>query len=94
MNEKIKEMQSYRRKIDQTDNKILELLNKRDKLVLEVGKIKKDNKLNITDKKREKEVFGSLKRKANELKLDKKFVAGLFRLIIKQSAKRQEQKIR
>ncbi len=55
--EKIKYL---REKIEALDDEILRLLNKRAEIVLEVGKVKSEGKLNFYDPKRESEILNRL----------------------------------
>lgn len=56
------DLKKLRAKIDEIDKKIVELLNERTDIVLEVGKAKKDNKLAIHSPSREKAIYGRLAR--------------------------------
>ena len=47
----------WRRKIDEIDRRLVELLNERARCVLEIGKIKCQNDLPIQEPHREQEVF-------------------------------------
>lgn len=57
------ELDELRKKIDQLDLKILDLLNKRTKVVLEVGKTKEDKHIKVHSPERERAVFERLKKK-------------------------------
>lgn len=57
------ELDELRKKIDRLDLKILELLNKRTEVVLEVGKTKEDKHLKVHSPERERAVFERLKKK-------------------------------
>ena len=61
----IKNLEKYRKEIDVTDKKIVELLNKRAKAVLEIGKIKKATSSNIYVPAREKQVLDNVIRNNN-----------------------------
>lgn len=50
-------LENIRKKIDQLDEKVIELLNERTKLVLEIGKIKKEKKADVYAPDRESEVY-------------------------------------
>jgi chorismate mutase-like protein len=47
----------WRRKIDEIDRKLVELLNERSKCAVEIGKIKKTQNLRVHDPEREREVL-------------------------------------
>jgi chorismate mutase len=74
----------WRKKIDQTDEVLLELLNKRAHYSLEIGKIKKAADLQVYDPKREEEIFNRLK-KLNPGPLSHQAVRRLFERIIDES---------
>lgn len=57
------ELDELRKKIDKLDQKILELLNKRTEIVLDVGKIKEVKHLRVHSPERERAVFERLKKK-------------------------------
>lgn len=54
------DLESLRKKIDEIDLKILDLLNKRTKVVLDIKKAKKDKRLNIHSPEREKRILERL----------------------------------
>lgn len=56
----INKLEKYRKEIDITDKKIVELLNKRAKAALEIGKIKKVSSSNIYAPAREKQVLDNV----------------------------------
>jgi chorismate mutase/prephenate dehydratase len=58
--EEREKMKFLRDKIEALDNQILQLLNNRAEIVLEVGKVKSKNHLNFYDPKREKEILHRL----------------------------------
>ncbi|MFP4001543.1 MAG: chorismate mutase [Candidatus Natronoplasma sp.] len=51
-----------RERIDEIDEKILKLLDKRAAVAKEIGEIKKEKDISITDTEREKEVLGRAER--------------------------------
>lgn len=55
-----KKLKSLRQEIDKVDNSILELLNQRAKLVIKVGKVKKDSNHAIYAPEREREIYERL----------------------------------
>lgn len=50
------EIDSRRKEIDNIDNQIIDLLNERLNLAVEIGQIKKQHRLNVTDVKREDDI--------------------------------------
>lgn len=80
----------FRGEIDKIDNQILKLLKKRFDIVSKIGQLKNIQKTVITDRSREKEIFAKLNESALKLKMDRKFIKKIFRIIILQSKKIQE----
>lgn len=56
----MKQLSDYRKEIDEVDNSILELLNKRMDIVREVGELKKSNQTSIYRPEREKAILDRL----------------------------------
>jgi chorismate mutase len=61
-------LNNIRHQIDMTDNLITELLKKRFDSVKKLGKLKKQNGIKITDKKREKNVIKNVIKNAGSYK--------------------------
>jgi len=78
-----------RNKIDRLDAKILRLIKKRLKLAKQMGKLKDVQGIKVEDKKREEEVYKSLKKNARKLNIDSTFVVKIYEQIIDQSKKAQ-----
>ena len=75
-------LKQKRKKINLLDHKLLSLLNHRLRIVLEIGKIKKEMGKKSYDPKREKEVLERLKRK-NKGPLKEGDLIKLFTTIMK-----------
>jgi len=82
-------MKKLRTKIDQLDQNLLKLLAKRKKVVLEICKFKREQGLELEDKKREREMLVKRKEVAQDLGLNEGFIEELFQLIIKESKRIQ-----
>ncbi|MFX0017181.1 MAG: prephenate dehydratase [Promethearchaeota archaeon] len=63
-----KELELYRKEIDEIDDNIVDLLNKRGNLAIKLGEIKKKLKLDLTQLHREREVIGRIKNKSSVFK--------------------------
>ena len=74
-------MEQLRKNIDKIDNKILELLNKRAKCVIKIGKIKQKEKANVEVPQREAELLGRLI-SINKGPMTNKMVLHVFQEII------------
>jgi len=74
-------IEDWRRKIDEIDRKLVELLNERSKCAIEIGKIKKAQNLSVFDSEREQEVLKRI-REANIGPLDSEALLRLFKRIM------------
>lgn len=75
------DLTQLRGKIDTIDNQILELLNQRAEVVLEIGEFKKKNDLGVYDPNREKEIEQSLI-KMNTGPMPNSSITKIFKTII------------
>ena len=71
----------WRKRIDEIDGKLLELLNERTRCVIEVGKIKKAQNVRIYDPEREREILRRM-REQNLGPLDEEGLQRLFERVI------------
>ncbi len=83
-------MDKLRKNLDQIDKQILALIGKRVNIAKKIGKIKKQQKLAIADKKREKEIVSSLTKQAKKYKIDKSLIGKIWKLLFKLSYKVEE----
>jgi len=83
-----KKISEIRKKIDVVDRELLAKLQERFKLANDISKIKKQKNLSLRDKERESEVIRS---KYALTDLPEYFVARLFRLIIDESVRQQDE---
>lgn len=86
-----KNIDKIRNKINEVDNKILELLDQRSHLVLEIGKFK-DKKLGIIDNNREQEILDRLINETHGL-YSKNSIIRIWRELFEASSKLQEQSL-
>ena len=75
------DLENQRRRIDEIDKKILELLNERGKIAIEISKLKQENSFSVYDPAREKEIERNIKR-LNPGPLSGDSVISIFREII------------
>ena len=87
---KDKKIARLRERIDDVDQQLLELIKKRLDLAEQIGEVKKENKINIIDSSREKDLFVALEKKCSELKLDADIVSNIWHQILKASYRSQE----
>ncbi|MFX1494420.1 MAG: prephenate dehydratase [Promethearchaeota archaeon] len=65
-NEELKEeLEQYRKEIDEIDDKIVDLLNKRGNFAIKLGEVKKKLNMELTQLNREREVLERVKRKSS-----------------------------
>ena len=80
----IMNIEFWRTEIDEVDRELLRLLNRRARLAMKVGSLKKAAGLPCCDPEREREVLRELQ-KANAGPLDGQAITKLFRRIIRES---------
>lgn len=76
-------MEKLRRRIDQTDQRILRLISERLRLMDYAKNIKKKLNKPLVDKKRKKYVFDSRIKLAKKLQINQKFAKKLMKTILK-----------
>lgn len=83
------ELNLFRKKIDKTDQEVINQIARRMKIIDQVRKLKNECSLAIEDQVREKEVLNNAVQKGRNLCLSENFVRKLFALIIKESKRKQ-----
>lgn len=79
-----------RKQLDEVDDKLLGVLAERFRVTDEIGRHKHQHGIGVVDTTREKTHFTNLSRLAVELGIEAGFIRQLMRLVIDQSAKRQQ----
>lgn len=79
-------IEDWRRKIDELDRKLVELLNERSQCAIEIGKIKKVTQMRFHDPDRERAVFENVRRQ-NSGPLDQESMRQLFERVIDECRK-------
>lgn len=74
-------IEDWRRKIDEIDKKLVELLNERSKCAIQIGKLKHDLDLRVYDPEREREILRRIK-EVNQGPLDDEGLQRLFERVI------------
>lgn len=82
------DIDGLRKKIDELDIKILELINKRAVLALDIGGLKKARGLPIASPEREEKVLAEI-RKRNPGPLDDEAISGVYKKIIEETRELQ-----
>ncbi len=83
------QLSDYREAIDKIDEDILTALGRRQKISELIGKVKRENKIQIEDKEREEELLTRLKQKAKLWNIDESLVTNIWNNILSESKKRQ-----
>lgn len=78
------DIDSIRQQIDQLDNQLLEIFNRRAALALQIGELKKQQQLAVYDPKREQRIFARMQQ-ANGGPLDNSAIVRLFERVIDES---------
>lgn len=76
-------IEDWRKRIDETDSELLQLLSRRAQLAIQIAKLKTEAGLPLNDPERERVVFSRASR-ANPGPLDDEAVLELFRTIIRE----------
>ena len=84
-----KEIAKLRKEIDEIDKQLINLLSKRKEIVLKIGKIKKENKLRIEDKKREKDIIRRIETMSKKKNVDPTLAKKIIMLLIQNAKKIQ-----
>lgn len=78
------EIESWRRKIDEVDAMLLELINRRVEYALEIGRLKREAGIAVYNRQREEQIHRNLSRN-NRGPLDDESVKRLFARIIEET---------
>lgn len=90
----LKALQDLRETIDETDNKIVELLALRYRTVKEIGKLKKELNLSSMQKSRWDEVLEKVVSKGRKLELNQIYLTNIWNLIHEESLNAEEKIIK
>jgi chorismate mutase len=74
-------IEDWRRKIDEIDTQLVQLLNERSKCAIAIGKIKHDLNMRVYDPEREREILRRIK-ETNDGPLDDEGLQRLFERVI------------
>jgi len=83
-------IEDWRTRIDEIDRKLVKLMNDRSQCVIEIARIKKQNKMKVVDPEREKKVFRNVKNENNG-PLDADGLQRIFERIIDESRRIERQ---
>ena len=82
-------IKDFRRKIDRLDDQLIDIIVERLSLTLDIGEIKEEINLNITDNNREQEIINRMTQRLNG-RLNPKEIEKIFNLIFQISKKIQK----
>ena len=82
-------IKDFRRKIDRLDDQLIDIIVERLSLTLDIGEIKKEINLNITDNNREQEIINRMTQRLKG-RLNPKEIEKIFNLIFQISKKIQK----
>lgn len=83
-------MHQLRKKIDEMDSRLLEVLGKRMEVAEEIGKLKKAKNVSVLQSKRWQEVLDKMTQEGAEKGLGQEFILSIFRAIHQESIAHQE----
>ena len=81
----LENIEEYRRKIDEIDQQLLQLLKQRFDLSEKIGRIKVEHKTDVKDDLRESDLFSRIERFCDDQNLSKEFVINIWRKILTHS---------
>lgn len=79
----------YRQALDKIDRQIIQLAAERSELIKKIAKYKKDNNLEIQDKKREHEALNNLLNFGKKNHIEPLLIKNIFKVLIRFSKKNQ-----
>ncbi len=82
-------IKDFREKIDRLDDQLIDIIVERLSLTLDIGEIKEEINLNITDNNREQEIINRMTQRLNG-RLNPKEIEKIFNLIFQISKKLQK----
>jgi chorismate mutase len=85
----IKDIARLRKKVDEIDDEIINLLGKRQSMVKSIGKIKKFNGVEILSAARERQILKRILLNGEKKKVDLELIDRIYRVIFKNSRKVQ-----
>jgi chorismate mutase len=88
-----RKLANYRKKIDEFDSKILEIIGKRMDVASKIGSLKKEKNVAVLQNNRWNEILGKMILEGEEKGLSNEFVMHLFKAIHQESISHQEKVI-
>ena len=83
------ELENLRLKIDDLDDKLVDILSKRMKIVDEIGNLKKEHNVSVLQNERWQSIINRMKSEENQKGLTEDFILQLFKLVHQESISHQ-----
>lgn len=83
-------IEKERTKIDQIDKEVVDLLSERMKVAMNIGAIKKENKIEVTQPSRWNTVKDALRKRAIEKGVDPEMIVKMYEMFYQESVRKQE----
>jgi chorismate mutase len=78
------QLEAYRQKIDSLDRQLVELIQQRAQVVAEIGNLKREAHLSITDSNREQQVIAKAQQLAKDGPMPKEAVGRIYQKLIEE----------
>ena len=78
----MKDLHIQRRKLDEIDDQIVDLISKRFKITNEIGLMKAQNRLQVIDQNREDQVISRLAKRSKLLSVNPDLIGSIYRSIL------------
>jgi chorismate mutase len=78
------QLQAYREKIDSVDRQLVELIQQRAQIVAEIGGLKREAHLTVTDSNREQEVIAKAQELAKDGPMPKEAVGRIYQKLVEE----------
>jgi chorismate mutase len=78
------QLEAYRKKIDSLDRQLVELIQQRAQIVAEIGNLKREAHLSITDSNREQQVVAKAQELAKDGPMPKEAVGRIYQKLIEE----------
>jgi len=83
------ELEKLREEIDQLDEELIDILNRRDEVVRRIAAAKAAHKRQVLDPKREEALYRRVRQISRRKDMDGEYIRNLFQLILQHSRKIQ-----
>lgn len=91
MTARMKELPDLRQKIDEIDDRIVELISERFRITDEIGTLKADSSAPALDAEREQHIISRLTEKSGKLAVNPDLISSIFRSILSEVVLKHQQ---